>query len=104
MENKQKIDNGLDDILLRSLIGMSRDEFKRKAGLMRNPERNHCPVCKKPIHANDQGDLFCENLNLNYENEGGCFWHRYEDGTNYWSSPEEIFAQAKKKYPELKDL
>ena len=77
--------------------------FIRKADLMRNPEgpkKDICPACKKRIVVNAKGDQYCENFNLDYEkqNPPKCYWHRYVDGLNYWSSPEEIIPILAKKH------
>ena len=93
-------------MLFNSITGMSKEEFKRKAGLMRNPEGlekpGRCPVCKAELKQNDQGDLYCSNYSSGYEKDGGCYWHRYKDGLNYWSSPEEMFKAMVETDPEFK--
>lgn len=80
--------------LFHIMLGMGEAEFHRTAGLTRNPEgppeQKCCPVCKKPILRDEQGDLRCENFSLDYERNDGCYWHRYADGLNYWSKPAEI--------------
>ena len=95
------------DLMCESLLGMDRKSFERKAQLMRGPEGfekpGYCPVCKKELHVNDKGDLFCKDFNLDYEKKGGCYWHRYADGLNYWSSPEELFSVMADKNPAFKD-
>jgi len=94
-----------EDILFQSVINMTKKEFLRKAGLMRNPEGfekpGYCPICKKELRQNDQGDLFCVDWTPGYEKEGGCYWHRYADGLNYWSSPAEMFKVMAEKDPEF---
>jgi len=96
-----------EDLILQNTIGMDKKTFMRKAQLMRNPggfeKPGYCPVCKKDLIQNDQGDLFCEDFNISYEEKGGCFWHRYADGLNYWSEPEEMFAVMAKNDPKFKE-
>lgn len=63
--------------------------------MKRNPEGMYgdvCPNCKSKLKQNKKGDLHCENFTLtSLEIEcGKCPWHRYSDGTNYWSPPEEL--------------
>lgn len=89
---------------------MDVEKAKRKMHLMRGPEgigdEKYCPVCKKPIHVGERGDMTCENFELreNYENTDKCFWHRWHDGTNYWSEPMEIFEAFAKESPEFKEV
>jgi hypothetical protein len=96
----------LQDLMLQQIIGMDKEEFERTAGLMRNPEGSgkpgRCPVCKNKLIKNDRGDLFCVNFDVGYKKNGKCFWHRYEDGLNYWSTPEEMFKSMCDKDPEFK--
>ena len=98
----------IEDILLKSTIGMDRKTFIRTAQLMRNPEGLEkpfrCPVCKKEIHKNEQNDLYCSAFNISYEKEGGCFWHRYADGLNYWSPPEDMFKVMAEKNEEFRKV
>jgi len=96
------------DLMCEALLGMDRKSFERKAQLMRNPEGfekpGYCPVCKKELIQNDQGDLYCKDWNPGYETQGGCFWHRYADSLNYWSSLEEMFEVMAAKDPEFKRM
>ena len=87
----------MEDFIFQTTIGMTKEEFLRKAGLMRNPKNGHCPICKKPIITNEQNDVFCSD----YGKSNGCYWHRYADGLNYWSSPEECFAKMAETDPEF---
>ena len=93
----------IQDIIFQLTIGMNREEFKRKCGLMQNPEGlekpGYCPICKKKLEQNDKGDLFCQGY---IAKESSCYWHRYADGLNYWSSPDEMFASMAKTDPEFK--
>ena len=95
----------MDDALFMLLTGMDKKTFDIKAGLMRGPEgwgdKRYCPVCKKPIVSNEQGDRFCENFSLDYEKNGKCFWHRWKDGTNYWSDPITVMKAMAKDHPEV---
>lgn len=83
----------MQNMLFELLTGMNEEQFMRKAQLMRNPEgadKDICPVCKSKIRTNEQGDKFCVNYEQCYEKVSDkCYWHRYADGTNMWSSPEE---------------
>jgi hypothetical protein len=76
------------------------EEFQRKADLMRDPEgfgeNKRCPVCKKSIKTDEQGDTYCGEFTVNYKVRGGCFWHRYKNGTNYWTEPSELMQVLKK--------
>jgi hypothetical protein len=85
--------NVAQDVVFQMVTGLTKEEFLRKAGLLRNPEgygkTKHCPVCKSPIQE-ERGDLFCINHSLNYERDGKCYWHRYADGTNYWTPASEL--------------
>ena len=98
------MNNLIDDLLLKSVIGMTKEEFLRKAILMRNPEGfagDRCPNCKSNIKKNAHGDMWCEKHNLN--DKTSCPWHRHHDGTNYWSSINEIIdakPEIKKKMQE----
>jgi hypothetical protein len=96
------------DFVFQNMLGMDKAAFLRKAGLMRNPEGfekpGYCPICKKELRQNDQGDLYCTDWNPGYEKEGGCYWHRYADGLNYWSEPEEIFKVMAENDPEFKKM
>jgi len=98
----------LKDAVLMAMTGMTSEEFNRKAQLMRGPkgwgENRYCPVCKKPIHTNDRGDRFCENFSLDYKKNGKCFWHRWKDGTNHWSSPVEVMRAMAVDCPEIAEL
>jgi len=95
-----------EDFVFQTTIGMTKNEFIRKDQLMRNPEGfekpGYCPICKKELVINEQGDLFCKNFSIGYEKDGRCFWHRYIDGLNYWSSPEEMVKSMCNKDPEFK--
>lgn len=79
-----------------------------KVNLARNPEGykdpKRCPICKKEIKVDSKGGMFCSNYSPDYEKSGKCYWHRYSNGLNYWSSPTEIMREACKKYPELKKM
>lgn len=100
----------IQDIMFETVLGMSKDEFMRKANLMRNPEGfespGHCPVCKKELIQSENGDLFCKNFSIQYETnaDSGCYWHRYADGLNYWSSPNEMFEAMAKVNPSFKKI
>lgn len=98
----------MKDIMMQLMTGMTSEQFARKAQLMRGPEgwgdEKSCPVCKKPIHVNEQGDTFCENFSLDYEKNGRCFWHRWKDGTNHWSDPMEVMKGMAKDCPEIDAL
>ena len=100
----------IDSIMFEAILGMNKNEFLRKENLMRNPEwsENHgyCPVCKSEIVQNENGDLFCKNFSIQYETNGngGCYWHRYADGLNYWSSPHEMFEAMAKVNPSFKKI
>ena len=100
--------NIVEDIQFHSTFGMSRNDFLRKAQLMRSPEgmsdNKYCPNCKKPVRTNEKGDMYCTNYSLDYEKNGKCFWHRYADGLNYWSSPVEIAKVKAQEYPELRGV
>jgi len=94
--------------MLAQLLVGDKEAFMRKAQLMRGPEgfgeKRYCPVCKKLIVKNEQGDMFCENHSLDYKKNGKCFWHRYKDGTNYWSDPVEVMQSMAKEHPELQAI
>jgi len=102
--NEQKF----HDFVFESLLGMDKNHFTQKAVLMRNPEGfekpGYCPICKKELHQNDQGDLFCKDYTPDYERKDGCYWHRYEDGLNYWSTPEEMVKTMAEKNPRFKKV
>jgi hypothetical protein len=89
--------NPMRELLFRVHLGCSESEFFRKVGLCRNPERGRCPICKKQVELSGNGDRHCENFSLNHEKDGKCYWHRYADGTNYWTSPEELMRVMSKK-------
>lgn len=89
------MDNSFQDILFSAVTGMDKDSFERKAGLRRNPELGRCPICKEEIIYEDNGDMACKNFNK------GCYWHRYSDGLNFWSSTEEIIRAKCKEDPEF---
>lgn len=97
----------VQDIMFKAMLGMDKNEFVRKANLMRNPEGfekpGYCPVCKKEL-VQDNGNLFCKDFSTQYDTKGGCYWHRYEDGLNYWSSPQEMFDAMAKKDPDFKKI
>ena len=97
--------NDVQDIMFQSTLNMSKEEFLRKMGLMRNPkgwdEIKRCPVCKKEIKETENG-VQCSNFSIDYKESGKCYWHRYTDGLNYWSSPEEMFKVMCQKDPEFK--
>lgn len=100
----------MQDVLFHALLGMDRKTFERKGKLMRNPEglgeQKYCPLCKKPIRINDRGDMTCENFELreDYTDSDKCMWHRWEDGTNYWSNPMEALKAMAKKDPKIAEL
>lgn len=98
----------LKDVLFQATMGMDKKTFLRKAQLMRGPEgwgeNRYCPVCKKPIHTNEQGDMTCENFSLGYEKNGKCFWHRWKDGTNYWSDLMDVMKSMAKDNPEMEAI
>ena len=99
--------NDFQNVIFQSILGMDKDEFMRKANLMRNPEgwdeEKRCPVCKKPIIIDKEtGDMFCSNYSIGYKTENKCYWHRYSDGLNYWSTPEEMVQSMCSKDPEFK--
>jgi len=95
-----------EDLVFQNVVGMDKDAFLRNAQLMRGPggfeKPGYCPICKKELVKNEQGDLYCKDFNIGYKKEGGCFWHRYKDGLNYWSEPEEMFKDMAAKNPEFK--
>jgi len=98
--------NPLEDLVMMTTLGMSKDEFMRTANLKRNPEgfgeQKRCPVCKRPVEViNEDGDIACENFSLDYEKNGKCYWHRWANGTNYWSSPKDVLEAAAKEFPEF---
>ena len=94
--------------VLQNLLMGNTEDVKRDINLQRNPEgigdTKYCPVCKKPIQVNEQGDQMCENFSLDYKRNGKCYWHRWNDGTNHWSSPIEIFDAFAKESPEFREI
>lgn len=84
------LDKVMNAIISDGLGITSKEDFMRSASLMRNPENGRCPACKLQIRTNDKGDQYCQKFDLDYKKNGGCYWHRYKDGLNYWSSIKEI--------------
>ena len=86
----------------------NKKELLRKVALWRNPEgldQNVCPECKGKIRTTEKGDKFCENYSIDEKKEGACCWHRYANGLNYWSEPEELITVlAKEQNIDLKQF
>jgi len=74
------------------------EKIKRLAKLAKNPENRKCPACNASINIRKNGDMFCNRFNLDYEKQAGCFWHRYENGLNYWSEIEEVMRAMSKEH------
>lgn len=78
------------------MIRMTKEEILRTATLLRNPERGHCPNCKKPLREEKNGDLYCPDFSLNADAK--CVWHRYKNGLNYWSSTRDVIETLSKEH------